>query len=150
MPELVDKHFDKVSNNLFSDKVRDRLEAYCDRLENAYNKGDFENMIQITDNLLEYLSQKTTIYRDVDLFKRLRIDVTKSQMVRNNMGKGKKEKLSDIEEELLSKFDDEQMNIIKSDINVNRKLNESDVSMASFEMGTNIFNKIFDDTIKSY
>ena len=142
LPGLVDKYFDKISDKLLSNKVRDKLENYCERLEKTYNNGDFEKMTQITDKLLEYLSKKSTVYRDEDLFKRLRTDITKSQMVQNNMKEGRREKLSDIEEELLSKFDNEQMDIIKSDIKGNRKLNGDDVSMASFRMVTEIFKKI--------
>lgn len=143
LPELVNKYFDRVADKLLNNNVRDKLEIYCDRLENAYDKGDFKKMTQITNELLKYLSKESTIYRDEDLFKRLRTDVTRSKMVQNNIEEGKAEKLSSIEEELLSKFDNEQMNIFKSDLKVNKHLSQDDVTIARFQMGTEIFKKIF-------
>ena len=77
------------------------------------------------------------------MFKRLRTDVTKSKMVQNNIKEGKQTKLSSVEEELLSKFDNEQMDIIQSDLKINKHLSKDDVSLARFQMGTEIFRKIF-------
>ena len=143
LPELVDEYFDRVADKILNNNVRNRLADYCDRLENAYDKSNFEKMTQITNKLLKYLSKESTIYRDEDLFKRLRTDVTKSKMVQNNIKEGKQTKLSSVEEELLSKFDNEQMDIIQSDLKINKHLSKDDVSLARFQMGTEIFRKIF-------
>ena len=148
MPNFVNEYFDKVAEKILGNNVRDKLESLCDELEIAYNKENLTELKNLTNEIQEYLSKDTTIYRDEDLFKRLRVDLTKCRMAQMNLEKGRPGKLSELEEEMILKFDKEQMEILQRDINKFKVLNKNDIAMADFEMNTKIMKQVLDSLDK--
>ena len=143
VPYLVDKYFDKVADKMLNNDVRDKLKYLCGRLEKAYKDGNFEKMSEITNQISQYLSKETTIYRDEELFKRLRMDLTRSKMMQNKIKEGNFERLSDVEEELITKFDNEQNELVQKTLDEFKQLSVDDVSFIGFSMETNLYREMF-------
>lgn len=141
----VNRHFDKIANKLFNDNIRDELDNLCNELEKSYNKRDFTKMAQITKEISKYFSKNGTIYRDRELFDRLSIGMAKSKMVQNKLENGKEGTLNEMEEELIVKFNKEQIKKIEQDYKVGEVFSKSDVSMARFTVETDMIKEIFEN-----
>ena len=105
VPEVVSKHFDKITDELLNDRVRDNLKSLCNKLENAYKDENYDKMNEISEKIENYFSNKKTIYRDYELLYRIKIDLVKNQMVQNKLKNNMSGKLSSLEEELIEKFE---------------------------------------------
>lgn len=148
IPHIVSKHFDKTANKLFNDNVRDELNNLCNELENAYNIENFTEMTEITEKISKYLSKDTTIYRDEELFKKLKTNMAKSKMIQSKLRNGQEGSLSEFEESLITKFNNEQTENINKDYKDKMGFFKEDVSTSRFSTETDIMRELFDKIYK--
>lgn len=58
IPNLVNKHFYKITDELLNNNFRDKLEELCDELEESYKNKNYTKMKSISDQISKELSGK--------------------------------------------------------------------------------------------
>lgn len=76
----------------------------------------------------------------------MRVNITKSKIVQNKLEKGQDGSLSKSEEDIILKYDSEQMKNLKKEDKENFGLSKSDISILKFETNTNIIKEILENT----
>lgn len=104
VPTIVGEQFDKIVENLFNDKTRDKLANLCDGWEKAYEKLDYEKMNKIAQKILSNFQKPGTIYRDENLETKIEEVVTKNQFIQNKLTKGEDGKLTEIEDKVIMRY----------------------------------------------
>ena len=143
VPNLVDKNFNSVVNKIFNDNVRDELNDLCDELEDLYDKEEFSKMNKVANKISKYISEKTTIYKDSNLYERLRISMSKVQAIQNKLKNGESGKLSESEENMIVKLDKEQMKSLEKNFISQNVLFDSNISLSKFDIETKLYEKLF-------
>lgn len=147
--DLVNKNFDSVANKILNDDVRDELNNLCDELEDLYNKEEFSKMSRVANEISKCISKKTTIYKDIDLFDRLRIDMSRVQAVQNKLKNGQSGKLSKSEENMIVQLDKEQMKRLDKDYMSQKVVLDSNVFWSKFDIETKLYEKLFKNLEKN-
>lgn len=89
VPELVSKHFNQTVNKLFNDKIKNKLEKLCDRMEEAYSKSDFDKMEEMRNEISTKYSKIESLYKDDGLYYRLSLNLTRSTYISNKIKAGR-------------------------------------------------------------
>ncbi len=149
VPNLVDKNFDSVVDKIFNDNVKDKLNDLCDQLEDLYNKEEFSKMNKVANKISKYMSEKTTIYKDSNLFERLRISISKVQAIQDKLRNGESGKLSESEENMIVKLDKELMKSLEKNFTSQNILFKSNISLSKFNIETKLYEKLLKKLAKN-
>ena len=135
VPTIVGEHFDKIAENLFNDKTRDKLASLCNDWEKSYEKLDYEKMNEIAQKILSNFQKPGTVYRDENLKTKLEEVITKNQFIQNKLTRGEDGKLTKIEDRVIMRY-----------LNIGKVINEETIQ--SEEIDINEFTKELQQKLK--
>lgn len=98
--KLLTESYDKISQKLFNNNVRDNLEKLCNQWDKAYDKQDYDKANEISEKIVKFCN-RPIIYKDDILETRVERILAKNELVQNKIKSGQDGKLSELEEKVL-------------------------------------------------
>ena len=98
--KLLTEGYDKISQKLFNNNVRDNLEKLCNQWDKAYDKQDYDKANEISKKIVKFCN-RPIIYKDDILEVRIERILAKNELVQNKIKLGQDGKLSELEEKVL-------------------------------------------------
>lgn len=100
---LVSEKLEDISTKLFNNKARNKVEKLCDQWEKYYKKEKYEKADDIATEIVEFCD-RPNIYKDDELEIRVKTIMAKNELAQNKLSQDKDGKLSELEEEIIEKF----------------------------------------------
>ena len=98
--KLLTEGYDKISQKLFNNNVRDNLEKLCNQWDKAYDKQDYDKANEISKKIVKFCN-RPIIYKDDILEVRIERILAKNELAQNKIKLGQDGKLSELEEKVL-------------------------------------------------
>lgn len=98
--KLLTESYDKISQKLFNNNVRDNLEKLCNQWDKAYDKQDYDRANEVSEKIVKFCD-RPIIYKDDILENRAERILAKNELVQNKIKLGQDGKLSELEEKVL-------------------------------------------------